>query len=783
MSQRRAASAWLRVLALLSAWLLGVTLLTPPSAAAAPKPPTGLATVSTATTSLAVRWTPVAGAAKYQVSYATNSKFKGAKTRTVTAGTAELSGLKKKTSYWVRVRALDGKGKTLTGYSKSLKAKTRAKGGFALLAPAGLTAGSATPTEVKLTWTARGSTKRYRVQLSTSPSMSKPSYHRISGTSTTLTGLVPHTTYYAKVRVIDAKAVNRSQYSPATSFTTAGFTTAPDGIELVDSTATSVTLTWPDMPGAPSYRVKYDDQPWQSSDYATTTRNSVTLKQLTTGTKYWVKVRVMSSNGKFLTDYGPKVAVVPGKPATPAPTPSTTTSAPTPTPTTTTPKPTPTPTTPLPTPSPTAPSVLPSTPVEPSPSPTPTLAPGGPAPTGLKATVASATSVKLSWDGIDLAPRYRVKYDVDPWKSSQYAHTTGNSLTLTGLTPRTAYSFKVRVMDDAGNFLTDSGSTVKVTLPAEPTPLVVSAYNIRCHNCSSGLAEEKPWSTRRTEVAATILRADPDVVGLQEAQQSWLIKPDGSTQNKSQFEDLVDLLGTPWTLANPARNNCVKSTTPSNCVYADQGASNGTKIIFRSDRLKKIDSGSVKLTPLTEDSYNRYLAWAIFEQRATGQRFFFGNTHVEPLNDPVGETLYHDQRAQQARDVLAAIKAKNPSSLPVVLAGDLASSRADNPTNAPYDVITAGGLIDPLGNVKGTSTPVKPTVETRINTNYYSFNGWARTARRTTSQVNGVYVDYILTSPMRVSEWETVVNVDANNKFIGVIPSDHNLIKATVWLP
>lgn len=771
MSHRRSAGAWLRALALLAAWLLGVTLLAPPTtAAAAPKPPTGLATVSTATTSLGVRWTAVAGAAKYRVSYATNSKFKGAKTKTVTAAAAELTGLKKKTSYWIRVRALDAKGKDLTGYSKGIKAKTRAKGGYALLAPAGLAAATPSPTEAKLSWKARGSTKRYRVQLSTSPSMSKPVYHRINGASTTLTGLAPGTTYYAKVRVIDAKAKNQSQYSPAISFTTPGFTVPPDGIELVSATATSVTLTWPKVAGAPSYRVKYDDQPWESSDYATTTTNSVTLKKLTTGVKYWVKVRVMSSTGKFLTDYGPKVAVIPASPAAPAPT----TPAPTPTPTPTTPQPSPSPTTPLPSPSP---------PVEPSPSPTPTLAPGGPAPTGLKVTVASATSVKLSWTGIDLAPGYRVKYDVDPWKSSQYAYTTGASLTLTGLTPRTAYSFKVRVMDGAGKFLTDYGSTVKVTLPAEPTPLVVSAYNVRCHNCSSGLAEEKPWSTRRTAVADTIAGADPDVVALQEAQQSWLLNPDGSTRNKSQFEDLVDLLGTPWTLTNPARNNCVKSTTPSNCVYADQGASNGTKIIFRADRLKKIDSGSVMLTPLTESSYSRYLAWAVFEQRATGQRFFFGSTHLEPLNDPVGETLYHDQRAQQARDVLAAIKAKNTASLPVVLAGDLASSRADNPTNAPYEVLTKGGLIDPLGNVKGSSTPVKPTVETRINTNYYSFNGWARTARRTTTQINGVYVDYILTSPMRVSAWETVVNVDADNKFIGVIPSDHNLLKATVWLP
>ncbi|MCW5953069.1 MAG: fibronectin type III domain-containing protein, partial [Propionibacteriaceae bacterium] len=593
MSHRRGAGAWLRVIALLSAWLLGVTLLlSPPTvAAAAPKPPAGLTKVATATTSIAVTWKPVASAAKYRVSYATNSKFSKAKTKTVSATSLELTGLKAKTNYWIRVRALDATGRNLTGYSKGVKIKTRAKGGFTLLSPAGLAAGTLTPTTAKLTWKTRGSTKRYRIQLSTSSSMSKPRYHRISGTSTTLTDLLPNTTYYAKVRVIDAKAKNLSQYSPAIKFTTAGFTTLPGGIEMVDSTATSVTLTWPAVAGAPGYRVKYDTNPWQSSEYASTTSNSVTLKKLTSGTRYWVKVRVMTGAGKFLTDYGPKVAVTPGAPITPTPSP----------------EPSPTTSAPSPTPSPTAPGGVPSTsPSEPSPTPTqPTLAPGGPAPTGLAVTTINATSVKLSWTAIAGAPRYRIKYDVDPWKSSQYAHTTETSYTLSGLTPRTAYSFKVRVMDNAGNFLTDYGSTVKVTLPAEPTPLVVAAYNVRCHNCSSGLAEEKPWSVRRTEVANTIVAADPDVVGLQEAQQSWLIKPDGSKQNKSQFEDLVELLGNPWALTNPARNNCVKSTTPTDCVYADQGASNGTKIIYRTDRLKRIDSGTVQLTQLTPSSYNR----------------------------------------------------------------------------------------------------------------------------------------------------------------------------------
>lgn len=755
MSHRRGVGAWLRVLALLTAWLVGVALLTAQPAEAATVKLTGVKATSTASTSVALTWKPVTGAATYQISYAKNSKFKSAKTKKTAADSLELTGLKAKTKYWVRVRALDANGRTLTSYSKAIKVKTRSKSSFKLLAPSGLSVDSdeITSSSATLSWNARGTTKRYRIQLSTSPKMSKPVYYKVTGTSSTLTNLAPNTTYYAKVRVISTKAANLSQYSPAISFTT-GQVEGPGGITVLESSADSVTLTWPAVPGAPAYRVKYDVNPWQSSTYASTKTNSVTLTNLVAGTRYWVKVRVMSASGSFLSDYGPKVAVTPQAEVAPPTQPA--------------------PVAPTPEPTPEVPSCTPP-------------AAGGPAPTGLTATLREdQTSVQLSWNAIDCAPRYRVKFDTDPWVTPQYREITETSLLLEKLTPSLNYSFKVRLMSADGKFLTDYGPTVTVLVPAQPTPLVVASYNVRCHNCTSGNAEEKPWSVRRTEVAATIRSSNPDVVGLQEAQQSRLIKPDGSLESTSQFEDLVDLLGSPWTVTNPARYNCVKSTSATNCVYADQGASNGSKIIYRTDRLKKIDSGSVVLSRLDPvNSYDRYLVWAVFEQRATGQRFFFADTHLEPINDAAGQTTYHDQRAKQAREAWAAIQAKNTAALPVVLVGDLASSRADNPTNAPYDVLTKeAGLVDPLGNVKGISDPVNPTVENRIRTNYYSFNGWARTVRRTTTLVNGTYVDYILTTPMRVSEWETVVNIDeATNQFIGVIPSDHNLIKATVWLP
>ena len=44
-------------------------------------------------------------------------------------------------------------------------------------------------------------------------------------------------------------------------------------------------------------------------------------------------------------------------------------------------------------------------------------------------------------------------------------------------------------------------------------------------------------------------------------------------------------------------------------------------------------------------------------------------------------------------------------------------------------------------------------------------------------------MDYIFTTPMRVSEYEVVLRLNSAGRVTGPIPSDHNMLKATVWLP
>ncbi|MFZ0529523.1 MAG: endonuclease/exonuclease/phosphatase family protein, partial [Propionicimonas sp.] len=318
-------------------------------------------------------------------------------------------------------------------------------------------------------------------------------------------------------------------------------------------------------------------------------------------------------------------------------------------------------------------------------------------------------------------------------------------------------------------------------------PLRVASYNVRCHNCTL-YNEEQPWRVRRDYVAATINDADPDVVSLQEAQQSRLLDDSSTTQ----FEDLRTVLnsgldGAPWALTNGNRYNCVKSTSATNCVYADQGASNGTRIVYRADRLVLNSQGSQRLPQLTDSSYERYVVWAFFKQKSTGKKFLFAAIHLEPGNDPSGSDAYAQNRRVQAQAALDKLTELNTAGLPIVLAGDASASRADRDgltgerSNPPYEVFTAGGLVDPLGNVS-TAAPVNAPVEVRIHTDYNSVNKFERTARKY-SGVNGAYNDYIFTTPMRVSEWETVVKLDETGCFVGVIPSDHNLIRATVWLP
>ena len=212
-------------------------------------------------------------------------------------------------------------------------------------------------------------------------------------------------------------------------------------------------------------------------------------------------------------------------------------------------------------------------------------------------------------------------------------------------------------------------------------------------------------------------------------------------------------------------------------MYQDQGASQGTRILYNSSRVQMLASGSKLLPSKADGTSPRYLAWAILLQKSTGLKFFFADSHLE---DDKG---YYDLRKAQAETAVQTIQARNTANLPVIAVGDFNSSRFADPSNAPYDTYLRAGFSDPIGGEAKSTSAVDPTAQRSLSTWLNSFNGFVRQASGHRTWDNGSYIDYMLTTPMRVSEWETVARLDADDKFVGVIPSDHNMIRMTVYLP
>lgn len=375
-------------------------------------------------------------------------------------------------------------------------------------------------------------------------------------------------------------------------------------------------------------------------------------------------------------------------------------------------------------------------------------------PVSLKATQASGSSLYLSWSSRGPGLQYRVRYGTDPSLSEGYSGTkvfAAPGGVLTGLSPNTTYYYKVRALELNGADASEYSAVASATTPgAGFVPgFTVASYNIL--KTGSGPS----WAKRRGPLAANILATAPDVLGVQEALQT---KVSGVNGNKvSQWQDLLDLLGSKY--------------RPAATVN-----SQGTRLIYNSSRFRLVDSGAKGLT--TVGKYTRYAVWAILEDKIGGKQGFFVSTHLEPGSNT--SAAAKAARKKQAAEILSLADAK-AGGRPVVVVGDLNSSRATKTTNGAYQAFRAGGLADPLGNADDTwFSSEAGTAEHRIDVEYNSFNGLERRARRTAYNV-GTSVDQILVSPdLRVAMRRTVVSLDRDRKFVGTIPSDHNLITATI---
>jgi endonuclease/exonuclease/phosphatase family metal-dependent hydrolase len=356
----------------------------------------------------------------------------------------------------------------------------------------------------------------------------------------------------------------------------------------------------------------------------------------------------------------------------------------------------------------------------------------------------TSDSLLVEWteylDGYD----YEWQFDAE---SSFAAAETGvadaNHLEFDGLEADTTYFFRVRTLDSAGTPLSDWSKTTKV-VTAKSLPLRVATYNIQ-------KASGNGWAKRRRAVANLILSQDPDVVGLQEAEN----KP--TSGKATQYYDLIRLLGPNWEVTNNSRRS-----------------TGDVRTIYNADRVKLIEQGYSPLQGSRKFGGQRYVTWARFQQKSTGKEFLFVNTHfVWQYNKKA-----YAARASQARQLLQIVERANPDDLPIVLGGDFNTHERRDGGNTVYRILTGGGYVDPLRPEQELGS-----AESLVNANLHTYTGAKSKANRARSVSRTTMIDHMMVSGMRVAEWETAARLNSADRFVGPRPSDHNMIRMTVYLP
>lgn len=367
---------------------------------------------------------------------------------------------------------------------------------------------------------------------------------------------------------------------------------------------------------------------------------------------------------------------------------------------------------------------------------------------------ADNTSLDLTWDPVETATRYRLQLaSDDSFRKPRVITTDDRTATFGGLDAATPFAVRVRALGKNGykSAWTETIHTATIK-PDDPQPLTIGTYNVRCDKCGN-----PPWVQRRAAIAGSIASHGLDVVGLQEAQQST---PRGV--GIPQFADLMrqlDVREGGWKITDQRVNGTL-----------------GVRIIYNTRAVRLVKAGATRYSnQLSGHEFRqRFYTWAIFTQRSSGKDFLFVNTHLEPRSVAV--------RLSQVRQ-LAADAARLRGKLPAFVVGDLNASQYS--VYGAHQALTGAGFVDPLGVMPSSHQPSKDaTVEKRINTHLDSFNNFgSRPSGSVSHPLNGTYIDYIFSTPMRVLEYENVVDLDASGQFRGGAPSDHNMLRAVVGLP
>lgn len=320
---------------------------------------------------------------------------------------------------------------------------------------------------------------------------------------------------------------------------------------------------------------------------------------------------------------------------------------------------------------------------------------------------------------------------------------------------------------------------------AAPVDVRVGTFNIVTVSADQTSGERRPWRERRGTVIGQILGQGLDVVGLQEANQSSIYGSRLVDDLRNQYLDLrngLNRAGGAYQVTSVYPYNCVNAFSSRNCRYRNRAATGDNRILYNTRTMLLVHKGAYKYPHQVAGKNARYLAWAVLQVRATGQQMLFTTTHLDPYSQSV--------RVEQWHDMIGKVNALK-AALPVVLTGDFNTTKYSPWAQSLMPAMVANGYGDALGQRYQTNpTALRPQSTHRVWIN--SFDGFRRDVRTycywddrfSSHPRTGNGVDWIFASNnLTVRDFEVVSNLDeSTGQVVGTIPSDHQMLRATISL-
>ena len=201
-------------------------------------------------------------------------------------------------TYTVQVAALNAAGVSAMFVTLTINSGSN---GTAPLAPTNLL-GTASISQVALSWTASAGAATYNVYRGTSPGAesASPVATGVTSASYTDSGLANGTTYYYTVTAVNSSGTSGySNEASATPTTTGGVPPAPTGLSATPGNG-QVVLSWTASAGASSYNIFRGNSAGGESSVASpsgVTTTSYTVTGLANGKTYYFRISAVNSSG------------------------------------------------------------------------------------------------------------------------------------------------------------------------------------------------------------------------------------------------------------------------------------------------------------------------------------------------------------------------------------------------------------------------------------------------------------------------------------------------------